>query len=160
MFWEKYEEELANSGDLFYTWQHDIRWAATHLRDKQILKEAGESPKGVWELNPDYQTKSSKDTKYESIHETLQACGKKNFVKYFYLYNDPSVTNDEIEEYFHAHDPELQGKQTFRIPRARHIFEESNQFEALKIIVNSERVEEEYRARALEILKENGYEDL
>ena len=30
--WEKYESDLRHSGDLFYTWQYDIRWAATELR--------------------------------------------------------------------------------------------------------------------------------
>ncbi|WP_078427513.1 hypothetical protein [Alkalihalobacterium alkalinitrilicum] len=28
--WEYHEDDLRNSGDLFYTWQYDIRWAATH----------------------------------------------------------------------------------------------------------------------------------
>ena len=27
--WEHYSTNLENSGDLFYTWQYDIRWAAT-----------------------------------------------------------------------------------------------------------------------------------
>ena len=26
-FWSEYENELRNSGDLFYTWHYDIRWA-------------------------------------------------------------------------------------------------------------------------------------
>lgn len=26
--WEKYESELKASGDILYTWQYDLRWAA------------------------------------------------------------------------------------------------------------------------------------
>jgi len=30
--WEQHEDELKASGDLFYTWQYDMRWAADKLR--------------------------------------------------------------------------------------------------------------------------------
>lgn len=30
--WNKHEGELCSSGDLFGTWQHDMRWAADRLR--------------------------------------------------------------------------------------------------------------------------------
>jgi hypothetical protein len=48
--WERHEEELRRSGDLFYTWQYDVRWAAHQLRRKRIVKSVGASPRGVWEL--------------------------------------------------------------------------------------------------------------
>jgi hypothetical protein len=48
--WEKYENELQQSGDLFFTWQYDIRWAADHLRGKGVMRSADVSPKGIWEL--------------------------------------------------------------------------------------------------------------
>jgi hypothetical protein len=48
--WDNYENELRDSGDLFYTWQYDIRWGATRLREKGKLAPASESPRGVWEL--------------------------------------------------------------------------------------------------------------
>lgn len=48
--WEHHEDELRRSGDLFYTWQYDIRWAATRLRKEGKMKPAGLSPKGIWEL--------------------------------------------------------------------------------------------------------------
>jgi len=48
--WENYETELRNSGDLFFTWQYDIHWAATQLRKSGIMKAAESSPSGVWEL--------------------------------------------------------------------------------------------------------------
>lgn len=48
--WEHYESELKASGDLFYTWQYDIRWAATPMRHEGLLKPVKESPPGIWEL--------------------------------------------------------------------------------------------------------------
>lgn len=51
MFWKEHEEELRASGDLFYTWQYDIRWAATTLRKEGIMKDTSLSKTGVWELS-------------------------------------------------------------------------------------------------------------
>ncbi|HHW25100.1 MAG TPA: hypothetical protein GXX22_06560 [Clostridiales bacterium] len=48
--WEHYKEELEKSGDLFYTWQYDIRWAATELRKTKRMKSVENSPKGIWEI--------------------------------------------------------------------------------------------------------------
>ncbi len=48
--WDHYENELLDSGDLFFTWQYDIRWAATNLRHAGVMKAASVSPPGIWEL--------------------------------------------------------------------------------------------------------------
>jgi hypothetical protein len=48
--WETQENELRRSGDLFFTWQYDIRWAAHKLRKEGIMRAADSSPKGIWEL--------------------------------------------------------------------------------------------------------------
>lgn len=48
--WENYENELRRSGDLFFTWQYDIRWIANRLRKEGIMREANLSPRGIWEL--------------------------------------------------------------------------------------------------------------
>ncbi len=48
--WERHESELRNSGDLFYTWQYDVRWAANRLRRKNKMKPVEISPAGIWEL--------------------------------------------------------------------------------------------------------------
>lgn len=50
IIWKNHHEDLKESGDLFYTWQYDYRWAATYLRHKGVIKAAHESPRGVWEL--------------------------------------------------------------------------------------------------------------
>ncbi len=49
--WRKHEQDLKNSGDLFYTWQYDIRWAAMRLRKAGVMRDETVSPKEVWELN-------------------------------------------------------------------------------------------------------------
>ena len=48
--WAHHESELALSGDLFYKWQYDMRWAANKLRNNGIMKSEDDSPAGVWEL--------------------------------------------------------------------------------------------------------------
>ncbi|MBS3780356.1 MAG: hypothetical protein KGY41_08160 [Desulfovermiculus sp.] len=49
--WDNYESELRQSGELFYTWQSDIRWAANFLRKKRVLKSARHTGPGIWMLN-------------------------------------------------------------------------------------------------------------
>lgn len=49
-FWAEYEIDLKKSGDLFYTWQYDIRWAATELRKSKRMRSTEESQRGIWEL--------------------------------------------------------------------------------------------------------------
>lgn len=48
--WKHHHQELTESGDLFYTWQYDIRWAATELRKLNRMKSANVSPRGIWEI--------------------------------------------------------------------------------------------------------------
>jgi hypothetical protein len=48
--WQRHEPDLRTSGDLFYTWQYDVRWAAYRLRESGVLRPDAESPAGVWEL--------------------------------------------------------------------------------------------------------------
>ena len=58
-FWSKYKHQIKETDDIFYTWNYDIRWAATYLRKHGRMKAAsiqentyGEpiSPKGIWEI--------------------------------------------------------------------------------------------------------------
>jgi hypothetical protein len=48
--WQVHESDLRMSGDLFYTWQYDIRWAAQKLRDNAVLVPDEEAPRGIWRL--------------------------------------------------------------------------------------------------------------
>lgn len=48
--WQHHQNDLIASGNLHFTWNDDIMWAATQLREKGILKKAKETSKKVWEL--------------------------------------------------------------------------------------------------------------
>ena len=46
--WENYESDLKRSGDFFYKWQYELRWASDQLVDqRKIIKGP---PRGVWHL--------------------------------------------------------------------------------------------------------------
>jgi len=47
--WGNYEADLRSSGDLFYTWQYDVRWAAQKLRDSGKLR-AVKNSRSPWTL--------------------------------------------------------------------------------------------------------------
>ncbi|MDD4815529.1 MAG: hypothetical protein PHQ62_00095 [Clostridia bacterium] len=58
-FWKEYGSNFTTDDDIFYTWNYDIRWAATQLRKQRKMKPAstrentyGEdvSSKGIWEI--------------------------------------------------------------------------------------------------------------
>ena len=46
--WHNYEDQLRASGDRFYRWQYEMRWAANVLRTEGRFEAAEDSPKGVW----------------------------------------------------------------------------------------------------------------
>ena len=48
--WKHHESELRSSGDLFYTWQYDMRWAATELRKRGLMVAAADDRRGKWTL--------------------------------------------------------------------------------------------------------------
>lgn len=49
MLFKRYEKRLRKSGDVFYTWQGDLKAVATRLRKMEVLKPAKAAP-GKWEL--------------------------------------------------------------------------------------------------------------
>lgn len=48
--WGHYEKELKKSGNMLYTWQYDIRWAAQSLRNEGKLKPVNNRRDLPWEL--------------------------------------------------------------------------------------------------------------
>src|SRR5690625_3724952 len=47
--WQNHEDQLRASGDLFYTWQYDLRWAATNLRKAGRLEPSpGRGVRASW----------------------------------------------------------------------------------------------------------------
>jgi len=49
--WENHELEIKTSGDILYTWQYDLRWAAQKLRDEGTLKAVDGRNDLPWELS-------------------------------------------------------------------------------------------------------------
>lgn len=49
--WQMHESELRASGDLFFTWQYDIRWAAQYLRNVGVLVAVDNSRTKEWTLS-------------------------------------------------------------------------------------------------------------
>src|SRR2546422_10416511 len=47
--WEHHENQLRESGDLLYTWQYDVRWAAQKLRNTRKLKAVHKDRSRPWE---------------------------------------------------------------------------------------------------------------
>lgn len=48
--WEHHENDLRDSGDMFFTWQYDMRWACTKLRERKLVQPAEDSERGEWKL--------------------------------------------------------------------------------------------------------------
>lgn len=46
--WNNYENELRESGRMFYTWQYDLRWEATKLRKRKVIRNSEDN--AFWEL--------------------------------------------------------------------------------------------------------------
>lgn len=48
--WDHHEADLRKSGELFYTWQYDMRWAANQLRAEHKLQPKPRGDNGPWRL--------------------------------------------------------------------------------------------------------------
>lgn len=49
--WKQHQDEIKKSGDSFYNWQYEVRWAGSELRKEGMLKPEKEQVKrGTWEL--------------------------------------------------------------------------------------------------------------
>lgn len=97
---------------------------------------------------------SQKDTKYSDLETTLKAVGKAVFVRFYYDFKDASIPIDELSQKIYRENPRAKSsQQRFRIFRARHIFSEEKQIEALKIIISSSHVDDTSRDLAKDILQ-------
>jgi len=46
--WANHKSEIERSGDFFYKWQYEMRWAGDTLVRQRKMKKHG--PSGIWEL--------------------------------------------------------------------------------------------------------------
>lgn len=94
------------------------------------------------------------------LNEMLNKIGKTVFVNFYYEFKDFAISDKELSQILLKKNPKSKTtKQSFRIPRARRIFIDGRQIEALYIIYNSERLDIDIRMKALEILKKEKSDD-
>lgn len=48
--WQVREQDLRQAGDLFFTWQYDVRWAAQYLRNNGYLYAVDGDRRAPWRL--------------------------------------------------------------------------------------------------------------
>ena len=48
--WQNYESDLRDSGNLFYTWQYDLRWASQRLCKEGIIEKLPQGRMSIWKL--------------------------------------------------------------------------------------------------------------
>ena len=87
------------------------------------------------------------------VKSTLGKIGKSVFVNFYYDFKDNSKTNEELTEILYKNNSNSNSKnQNFRITRARKLFSERKNLEALDIICHSNGVADEIKEKALQIL--------
>lgn len=67
VIWTEHEDELRDSGDLFYTWQYDLRWAAQALRDAGSLQAVEGRGDGVWRIREPNGTDLSRTSSWRQV---------------------------------------------------------------------------------------------
>ena len=87
------------------------------------------------------------------VKSTLGKIGKSVFVNFYYDFKDNSKTNEELTEILYKNNSNSNSRnQNFRIKRARKLFSERKNLEALDIICHSNGVADEIKEKALQIL--------
>ena len=97
---------------------------------------------------------STGDTKYADLNTNLTAVGKAVFANFYYDFKDASLSDQELAlKIYTQNQSSKSASQNFRIPRARHIFKSGQQLDALRIIIQSERVDPAARETAKHVLE-------
>ena len=48
--WKTHKDDLEASGEIFYTWQYDMRWARHRLSEEGKLRTKSKGRESFWEL--------------------------------------------------------------------------------------------------------------
>lgn len=51
--YRRHEADLREMGDLFFTWQYDLRWAAHRLRARGLIEDKKQNGRAIWALRSD-----------------------------------------------------------------------------------------------------------
>lgn len=98
--------------------------------------------------------KSCNDIKYNCLEETLKAIGKTVFVKFYFDFKDMTVSRERLaQKLFVENFRSKSVQQGFRIQRARYIFKIGQELEALKLIIESARIDDDVKQQARNILR-------
>ena len=93
------------------------------------------------------------DSKYTDLETTLSAIGKEVFINFYYDFKDTTIGYDTLaKKLFEENKRSKSPRQGFRIPRARYIFENGLEIDALKTIIDSQRLNGDIIDKAKEIL--------
>jgi len=81
------------------------------------------------------------------VLEALNAIGKKVFVEYYYVFKEDESPEEKLPQEY-----TLNSRRS-RSSKARRLFKDEKNIDALTIIIESNRIEDEVREKAIEILK-------
>lgn len=97
---------------------------------------------------------NSSDIKYNCLEETLKAVGKAVFVKFYFDFKDMTISREQLAQKLFFENPKSKSSQQgFRIQRARYIFKIGQELDALKLIAESARIDEDVKQQARCILQ-------
>ena len=95
------------------------------------------------------------DSKYDSVQSMLKAAGKTMFIAFYYDLKDFSLSDKYLCEKVYRESPTAKSpNQRYKVPRAREIFKTNQQIEALRIVINSNKLSVEIIDKAKKILQE------
>ena len=97
---------------------------------------------------------TSGDVKYNCLEETLKAVGKTVFVKFYFDFKNMTISREQLaQKLFVENSRSKSSQQGFRIQRARYIFKIGQELDALRLIAESVRIDEDVKQQARKILQ-------
>ncbi|HCR70935.1 MAG TPA: hypothetical protein DIW23_05795 [Anaerolineae bacterium] len=89
------------------------------------------------------------------LKRSIQSVGMKCFVKYFEHFLDSTIKNDELVELLMKNEGWIESGCKTRVAQAKRIINHGKSKDALKIIVNSSKIDAEINLQAKELLANN-----
>jgi anti-sigma28 factor (negative regulator of flagellin synthesis) len=136
---------------------HDRMMLESRLEKGCLFIFDDNKPKYVLMTMEEYSNLTEKDSNItstksrvgdEEVVEALNAIGKKVFVDYYYIFKKDDSPEEQLSTEY-----TLNSRRS-RSSKARKLFKENKNIEALKLIIESERLDDDTRQIALKILEE------
>ena len=87
----------------------------------------------------------------KQLDRSLRSIGKECFVKYYELFKDPKWTKEDLIEHLLAVEGYTESGCITRISQSRRIFNAHREFDALDIIINSNRLSQDIINKARQL---------